>query len=245
MFQLQMIDIMIIFILVGGAIIGLKRGFLKTSVSFIGVLLVLILAYILKNPLSEFMYMHFPFLNFGGEFANITIINILIYEAIAFAFLVLIFGFLMKLIIVFTGLLERIAKLTNILGFLSQIIGFVFGFIKTYIIIFAIFFVLHYFVNINPFIEQGVITSKMVHDTPILSKASEKERKTFDEIIDLRERCNNANGDELVKCNQESLDIMLKYEVLKPATARKLVDSKKLKIQNADEIIKKYEKKDA
>ena len=183
MFQLQLIDIIIIFVLLGGAIIGLKKGFFKTSVSFIGVLVVLFLAYVFKNPLSEFMYLHFPFLNFGGEFANITIVNILIYEAIAFAFLVLIFGFLMKLIIVLTGLLDKIADLTHILGFLSQIFGFVFGFLKTYIIVFAIFFILQYFVNIYPLVEQGLITSKMVHNTPILSKVSEKERVTFDEIL--------------------------------------------------------------
>lgn len=245
MFQLHLIDIIIIFVLLGGAIIGLKKGFFKTSVSFIGVLLVLFLAYILKNPLSEFMYLHFPFLNFGGEFANITIVNILIYEAIAFAFLVLVFGFLMKLIIVLTGLLDKIADLTHILGFLSQIFGFIFGFIKTYIIVFAIFFVAQYFVNIYPLVEDGLLTSKMVHSTPILSKVSEKERMTFDEILGLRERCKNAKGEEMIKCNQDSLDIMLKYEVLKPETARKLVDKNKIKITNANEIISKYEKKDA
>ena len=245
MFQLQLIDIIIIFVLLGGAIVGLKKGFFKTTISFVGVLIVLFLAYVLKNPLSEFMYLHFPFLNFGGEFASLTIINILIYEAIAFAFLVLIFGFLMKLIIVLTGLLDKIANLTHILGFLSQIFGFVFGFIKTYIIVFAVFFILHYFVNINPFIEQGVITSKIVHDTPILSKASEKERKSFDEILELREKCKDSKGEELSKCNQESLEIMLKYEVLKPKTARKLVDNNKIKIANAKDIISKYEKKDA
>ena len=242
MFQLQLIDFIIIFVLIGGAIVGYKKGFIKSAVSFFGVIIVLFLSFLLKNPLSEFMYMHFPFLNFGGQFANITLVNILIYEAIAFLFLVLIFGFIMKLIIVLTGLLEKIARLNNILGFLSKIFGLVFGFIKTYLIIFAIFFVLHYFVNINPFIEQGLITSKIAHNTPILSESSKDEREAFDEIVELQNRCNDAKGDDIVKCNQESLDIMLKHKVLSADTAKKLVDNNKLKIKDAMDIINKYQK---
>ena len=245
MFQLQLIDFIIIFILIGGAIIGYKKGFIKSVVSFIGVIIVLLLAFLLKNPLSEFMYLHFPFMNFGGQFANISLINILIYEAIAFLVLVLIFGFIMKLIIVLTGILERIARLNSILGFLSKILGLLFGFIKTYLIVFAVFFLLHYFVNINPFIEQGVITSKIVYETPVLSSSAKDERITFDEIVELQNKCKTAKGEDMIKCNQESLDIMLKHNVLKPETAKKLVDSNKLKIKDANEIISKYQTKDA
>src|SRR5574344_2057121 len=106
MFNLTVIDSAVIIFLLFGAILGFKRGIIKSAVSFIGIIIVIILAFILKNPLSEFMYTHLPFFNIGGNFAEITVLNILVYEALAFLILCIIFGTILKLVVVFTGLVE-------------------------------------------------------------------------------------------------------------------------------------------
>ena len=240
--ELQVIDVAIIIILIFGALLGYKRGILKSSVSFFGAVLVVILAFMFKNPVSELMYTHLPFFNLGEYFAGISLINILIYEAIAFALLIIVFGIILRLIIVFTGLVEKILSLTVVLGFVSKILGLVFGFIETLIIVFIGLFVLHNFINFTEAIDSGSISSKILNNTPILTSLVEDENKTLSEINSLQTKCKNASGDEAVKCNQESLDIMLKYDVLKPDTALKLVNDNKIKITDAKEIIAKYQK---
>ena len=245
MFNLQLIDIIILFILLCGAFAGYRNGFIKSVVSFVGFIIVLVLAFTLKNPLSEFLYMHFPFMSFGGAYANITIVNILIYEAIAFIALVLVFSVLLKLIVVFTGILEKIASLNTVLGFFSKILGLVFGIVKTYLIIFAVFFVLHASPQINAFIEEGAISSKIASSTPVLSDLSKNDRDALAEIVEIQKKCKVVTEEESTKCNQDSLEILLKRGILKPEVAKKLVDAKKIKIDGAEEIINKYQKKNA
>lgn len=240
--ELQTIDFIILIILLIGALVGFKSGIIKSGVSFFGAILVVILAFTFKNGLSETMYLHLPFFNLGENFAGLSLINILIYEAIAFAILIIVFSVILRLILVLTGLVEKILNFTVVLGFLSKILGLVFGFIETYVIVFIALFIMHNFINFTEMIDNGNISSKMLNSTPILTSLVEDENKTLSEITDLQNKCKEASGDDKTKCNQDSLEIMLKYEVLKPDSAMKLVDDNKIKIPDAKDIIKKYEK---
>ena len=65
-----MLDIIIIMIIVFGALIGFKRGIIKQSVVTLGMILVVVLSFALKNPVSAFMYKNFPFFSFGGLYEN-------------------------------------------------------------------------------------------------------------------------------------------------------------------------------
>jgi uncharacterized membrane protein required for colicin V production len=236
MFDLTVIDSAIIIILLFGALIGFKRGIIKSAISFIGLIIVLVLAFTLKNSLSEFMYTHLPFFNIGGDFAGVTILNILIYETIAFLILAILFGVVLRLIVAFTGIIEKILDLTIILGFFSKLFGLIFGFVETYIILFVIIYASYNFTNLSNYIDEGVLTSRMLNSTPILSSTVANESKSIKEINALQNTC-KANNHE---CNIDALDIMLKYNVLKPETAEKLINSGKININGAMEIVNKY-----
>ena len=80
---MNILDIGIIIFILFGAVLGLKRGFTKELVEAIGFIVVIVLAYFLKNPLSVLMYEFLPFFSFG-LLKNVEIFNILIYEVIAF-----------------------------------------------------------------------------------------------------------------------------------------------------------------
>ena len=54
-----MLDIIIIMIILFGAIVGFKRGIIKQSVITVGMILVLILSFILKNPISSIKHQNF------------------------------------------------------------------------------------------------------------------------------------------------------------------------------------------
>ena len=78
------LDLVIIAIILIGAFNGWKYGGISAAVKLIGTILVFILAYYLKNPISVLLYENLPFFKFGGMFKGITSLNILLYEAIAF-----------------------------------------------------------------------------------------------------------------------------------------------------------------
>ena len=72
---MNIVDIIIIVVIILGALTGFIRGFFKETVMFLGTILVVVLAFILKNPLSVILYENLPFFGFGG----ITSLNILLY----------------------------------------------------------------------------------------------------------------------------------------------------------------------
>ena len=49
-------DIVIIVLIGFGALLGFKRGFTRELVSLIGIFVILILSFLLKNPISVFLY---------------------------------------------------------------------------------------------------------------------------------------------------------------------------------------------
>lgn len=75
--------IIILFVLLIG-VIGWHNGFIKTVVSAIGIIIVFSLAFILKNPIAEWLSLNLPFFNFWGAFKGVTILNVIIYQVIAF-----------------------------------------------------------------------------------------------------------------------------------------------------------------
>lgn len=234
--NLSVIDSAIIIFLLFGALIGFKRGVIKSLVSFVGLIVVLVLAFNLKDPLSEFMYTHLPFFNIGGIFSGVTVLNVLVYEIIAFLILVTLFGTILKVIVVMTGLVEKILDLTIVLGFASKVCGLVFGFVETYIILFFTVYICYNFTGISNYIDEGVITSRMLNSTPILSESIKNENSTMKEIMALQNECHDNNKE----CSLDALDIMLKYGVLKPNAAVKLINEGKINIDGAMDIVLKY-----
>ena len=77
---MNIVDTIILLGLFLGAVTGFVRGFFKQTVIFLGTILVVVLAFLIKNPLSTIMYQNLPFFKFGG----LTALNILVYEVIFF-----------------------------------------------------------------------------------------------------------------------------------------------------------------
>ena len=232
------IDAIIVIFLLLGALYGFKRGVIKSSVSFFFFLLVIILAFSLKNPLSEFMYLHFPFFNFTGELAGISVFNILIYEGIAFLIIFGILEVLLKLVIFASGILEKILRLTIVFGAFSKFLGLIFGFIEYYLITFVVLFILANLSFSAPYIEESNLASKILLGTPVLGEVIHDEANAIKEILDLQE----VYDDNKEECNKEAFAILIKYNILSVDSAEELINSGKLKIAGAEEIISEYRK---
>ena len=81
---MNVVDVIIIALLILGGVAGFKAGVIKKLTDFIGMFVVIILAFYLKNYISVIMYENLPFFNFFGLINGIDALNILLYEVIAF-----------------------------------------------------------------------------------------------------------------------------------------------------------------
>ena len=230
------IDIILILVLVMGAIIGFKRGVIKSATMFIGAIIVIVLAYSLKNPVSKILYSFLPFFNFAGDFAGLTTLNIIIYEAIAFVLVYVLLMAILQIIIKITGVFETILNFTIILGIPSKLLGAVFGFFEAYLFLFVAIFLLNQIPATNEIVTESTFASKIASSSPILSDITSSYYDAFEEIISIKDQ--NKNDKE--EYNRKCLDILLKYGIVDISSAEELINNGKLQISNADEILDNY-----
>ena len=107
---MNIVDVLIILIIVAGGLIGFRKGFTEELVSFVGVILVVVLSFLLKNPVSAFLYEHLPFFNFGGALKGITSLNILLYEIIALLIVMSVLLVILKITTLATRVFEKLLK---------------------------------------------------------------------------------------------------------------------------------------
>ena len=237
---MNIVDILIVIFILLGAFVGAKQGFTKAFVSFLGIIIVVIVAYFLKNPVSEFLMNFLPFFKFGGIIKGVTVLNIAVYEIIAF---ILVFSILMialKVLLLATGILETILKFTIILGIPSKILGSIVGIIKHYVIIFFVLYFLSMpnFVDVE-FIKNSNYREPILRNTPLLSNVAESTLKVLDEFKGLSDKYTDTeNSNEF---NLETLDLFLKYKVVTVDTVKKLENNGKIDIKGMDRVISKYE----
>ena len=236
---MNIIDILIVFFILIGAVVGFKRGFTTSLVNFIGVILVVIIAYFLKNPISEFLMSFCPFFNFGGIIKGVTVLNIAVYEIIAF---ILVFSILMialKALLMATGILEMILKFTIVLGIPSKILGAIVGLIENYIIAFFVLYILSMpnFLEVD-FIKNSTYREPILKNTPVLSRVAESTLEVLDEFKGLTDKYNESENSN--QFNLETLDLFLKYKVVTVDVVQKLDDSGKIKIEGIETVLNKY-----
>ena len=188
---MNILDAVIITILIVGVLGGMSRGLIKQAVLLIGLVVCLIFAFSLRTPIATFMYEYLPFFKFGGLFSGVSIINILLYELIAFLIIFSLLYLVLRILLKITGIIEKILDMTIILGFFSKIGGGIVGFIEAYILVFVFLFVCN-----QPFIRvTGLDSSKVgnfiLDKTPVMSGAIEDTRKAINEVYTLTTKYKN------------------------------------------------------
>lgn len=235
--NLNIVDIIIILIILLGGVVGFKEGAIKKITSIVGLILVVVLSFILKNHLSVFFYENLPFFDFWGVFKGIQVLNVVFYEMLAFLIISSVLTIVYRVILKLTGLIEMILKATIILSIPSKILGFFVGLIENYIWVYLFLFVFTLPVfNIKDIYDSKTATF-IITKTPVLSKYTGKTLDIYNDlygIIDNRENKTNT------QVNEEAMKLMLEYDIITPQSARKLVDKNKVNI-NDDSFIETYE----
>lgn len=235
---MNIVDILILILLLIYTVKGFKNGAIKELVTFVGGLAVIIIAYMLKNPISIFMYENMPFMNFGGILSGISVLNIIVYELLAFLLVAGLLLFIYKLIISFTNIIETILKATVILEIPSKIIGLIVGFIEGVVVVFILLFVMMQFNVTRDYIRSSKLSENILTKTPILGNATSAVYNSLQEIYTLADTYKDSPNRDQV--NLEALDILLKYKLIDTNNARVLVDTGKLTMPGVEDVINKY-----
>jgi len=233
---LSFIDAIILLIILLGGVIGFKEGVIKRLASVIGLILVVILSFILKNYVSVLFYENLPFFNLWGIFKGIQVVNIIFYELLAFIIVSSVLTLIYRVLLMVTGIIEKILNATIILSIPSKILGFFVGLIENYVWVYLVLFILTLPVfKINDIYESKTAMF-ILKETPILSKYTSKTVDIYQEIYDLIDNKGNKSTERV---NEEALDVMLKYEIITVESADKLIEKNKIEI-NDDSFIDKY-----
>lgn len=236
---MNIVDAIIVLLILACGVAGFKRGVLKQTVSTVGFIIVVILAFYLKNPIAEFLSLHLPFFSFGGNLANVASLNIILYQLISFILVILVLETVLGILIRITGIIEKILKFTVILGIPSKILGFVVGVVEGFIITFILLFFLRQpGFNLKIF-DGSKLTNPILNSTPVLSQVAGDFVDTFNDLYELGndyyEQKLDANTLDL-----KSIDVMLEHKIITYNYVIKLVDAKKIKITGIDNVINKY-----
>lgn len=236
---MNIIDIVIILLVISGLCLGYKRGLTKEVVCFAKFALALVIAFLLKNPLSKLMYEHLPFFEFGGIFKGVTALNIILYEFIAFLLVLGIVMLAFRILLLATTIFEKILNTTIILSLPSKILGMIVGGIHYYVIAFILLFVISLPVfKMDAQIEESKLRDPIINNTPILSGIVLKTVNIIDEFNTLGEKYKSEiNTDEF---NLETIDLFLKYNIITVDSVETLNSKGKLKINRLEGVLEKY-----
>ena len=220
---MNIVDILIVIFILLGAFVGAKQGFTKAFVSFLGIIIVVIVAYFLKNPVSEFLMNFLPFFKFGGIIKGVTVLNIAVYEIIAFILVFIILIAILNALLFATGIFEKLLKFTIVLGVPSSIFGAIIGTIKNYVIAFFVLYILSMpnFVDVD-FVKNSEFREPILRNTPFLSNIAGSTLEVLDEFKGLADKY--TDSEDVNAFNLETLDVFLKYKVVTVDAIEKLVN---------------------
>ena len=231
---MNLLDSIIIVLFIVGILGGLKSGVIKSTVTLVGTIIVFIFAFYLKNPLATILYTYLPFFDILN---GAVVINILLYEFLAFLIAVAILSLALGILIKVSGFIEKVFNATIILGMISKLLGAIVGFVEAYVLIFILIFILSQpFLFMNTIYSSKVATFILNHSLVLTNIVSETTG-TIEEIYNLKDDYNEESIDEF---NYAALDIMMEHKVVDSNTILKLKESNKLTFSGVDSLIEKY-----
>ena len=226
-----MLDFIIIIFLIFGFLIGFKRGIIKQSVVTIGIVIVILLSFVLKNPVSSFMYKNFPFFSFNGLYENISVLNILLYELIAFFLVFSVLSTILIILIKISKTFEKILRLTIIFALPSKLLGALLGILEYYLIIFILLFILMqpvFELNDSNLFKNSKIKDTILEKTPFVSNYIQPTVNTINEIEKVIKNKNKYSDKEF---NCKITNIMVDNKIIEKKSLNYLYSSGKIKVK--------------
>ena len=238
--MLNVFDIGIILLLVMFIIVGFKNGAIRELFALVGIIVVFVLSYSLKGILGNILCIVLPFFKITGVVEGLSVMNILLYQAIAFMIVFAILLTLYEILLKVSKFIQKIVNLTIILILPSKILGGIIAFVKGWIVLFAVFLCLMIPLKNTDLFTSSTMVNKIIYNTPVLSSHSSNFINSVEEIYNLGKQLSNK---EISKneANLKTLDLMLKHKIVDKSTVEKLVKLHKLDdVSNIESVLNKY-----
>lgn len=168
-----MLDIILLIILIGGIIIGAKRGLIVQLLHMVGFIVALVVAYKYYKPLAEYFVLWIPYPAVSDDSTFTIAIEQLdldqtFYQLFAFALIFFAVKFGLQLLASMFDFL----KYLPVLGFVSKVLGAVLGFIEAYILLFIFIYVFALLPldAVQNQLENSGIAQAMIEKTPYFSE---------------------------------------------------------------------------
>lgn len=229
---MNILDSVILVLFIVGIMGGIKKGFIKGTVALIGTIIVFVLAFYLKNPIAKLFYTYLPFFDFGGK----VVINILLYELLAFLIMTSLLGVILGILLKISGFIEKIFNITIVLGLLSKLAGAIVGLIESYILIFIMLIILNQPYLFSSTIQTSRVAKFILNNSLVLSNVASKTTDTVNSIYDLTQKYKDDNN----TFNYEALDVIMKNKIITSDSVLKLKEKDKLNFNGIDNLINKY-----
>lgn len=230
------IDAIILLLILLGGVVGFKEGAIKKLTSVVGLVLVVVISFILKNKISVYFYENLPFLDLWGVFKGIQILNVIFYEVVAFLIIASVLMIVYNILLGITGLIEKVLKATVILSIPSKLLGFIVGMVEAYIWIYVVLFILTLpVINVKEVYTSNV-ANFIMKETPYLSKYTNKTVEVYSDLYKVIDNKGNKSSEEI---NEEAMELMLNYDIITVESAEKLIKRNKVSV-NSDEFLEKY-----
>lgn len=222
--MMKIMDAIIIVFLMLGAVIGFKKGFIKSLVGLLGIIICFVVSFYLKNPVVTLLYKYMPFWDFDGLY----ILNIFLYESLSFLVVFIICSSIWGIIMNVTKFVEKVLNATIILGIFSKVLGAIAGVLEMIVVLFVGLFVMARINVLSPIVVESTAANLILGRTPILVNIAGSTYVAFNEIYDLQKDYVDTENKE--KYNEDALGILIKYNVISKDVARELIKNGKLRI---------------
>ena len=222
----NIIDIVILLLICLGAIIGFKHGAIRRLTTFVGTFVIAVIAFKFKNNLSVLMYENLPFFRFGGVIKGVEVLNILLYELLAFVLIFLALTLILRVLIVISGLIEKIIKMAIFLSLPSKILGIFVGAFEWYIYVFLILVVVSIPIfDLKTYIDDSKLATYMLDETPILSPMAKTTTDTYTEVYTT---IKDSKNEDSIIVNDKVVRVLMKNEIVTKESIEKLVNRGKI-----------------
>lgn len=224
----------IILIVLLYVVLGFKRGVIKTGVSVLGTVAILIISCVLKDIVAAFLMKYLPFFNFGGVFEGITSINILMYNMISFIVVFIVLYCILNILITISGFVEKLLKMTIILALPSKIFGAILGLIEGLIVAFLFSFILIHLAPTEKYVMDSKVAIILLERAPFISKMTTGTTLALEDINNIVN--NLKEEDNRSEANLNVLHQMIHYRVITTQEAQELINNKKLVFDSEIEL---------
>ncbi|MFS0672996.1 CvpA family protein [Ornithinibacillus sp. 179-J 7C1 HS] len=168
-----MVDFILIFLLIFGFLVGLKRGLILQAVHLLGFVVAFILASVFYDDLSNHLAIWIPYPDLGdeslwAEFLQALPLESAFYNAISFALIFFVVKFGLQIL---ASMIDVIASLP-ILNSINKLLGAILGFLEIYLILFVFLYivVLTPIGTIQEWVNNSNVALFIVEHTPYFSE---------------------------------------------------------------------------